>query len=749
MILLVASSVFAYEKKAYRMKEDFGTETLQDCVLQYYYYIPCPTYSYFWGYYGWQQGEVIGTWFTIGDQSTGGYAPCDQRNCHRLEQFRVGDFAGYGTTYPGLFTVSFNIWCADENGCPDGPSLWSSGDWEMHFGWNYVPVDPPLCLTDCCVERVPLRRTPRILITATHVGSDCTYPDWIFDNISTPLENECSMTDFGGMEALYPRPSNSHYETMHSGYYGTEAFEYCPPLNFSDGRDTTEDASQYGCIELAWRVYLDCTGPCPARLRLWPPEITTYYPCGDSYWLDLLVEDVVDLGAFQICTGFDPSLVAFEDVTTGDFLGSTGRPVGTRDPISCEPSCHDAGTQLYFWTEMGPAGPSGNGNLARLYFSRLTDVAADDSACLEDWILIDTKLPPGQLDAVGDGAVIVHRPFCYGDFDDDGEVTIIDIAQVTYRSPCSSDDPCYSDTFDVNLVAPGHYCASVSDGWIGAADIQPVSDRLGVVCTGGGPMPHPLASAPQTTPAVKIWPESLVVCCDPGDEASFEVILEDGHNLGAFEFCLSYDPSVIYVETVQLGDLLASTGRSANAIGPKIDNELGRVLFGGWTLGENVGPDGDGTLAEVTVSIRQCEAATDMALSRVVVTDKSGWPATLGDITDGVVETHCGSSGVPEDGRTLPETYKLYPARPNPSSASTIIGFAIPAGSGQVPVEVVIYNVAGREVRTVVERGYGPGWHEVEWDGRDATGQPVAPGVYFCKMRTGGFTATRSLTVLR
>jgi hypothetical protein len=67
LVLVLATSAFALEKKAYQMRDDFGTEPLYDVYLSYYYYIPSPTYSWFWAWSGWSQGDVIAECFTIGD----------------------------------------------------------------------------------------------------------------------------------------------------------------------------------------------------------------------------------------------------------------------------------------------------------------------------------------------------------------------------------------------------------------------------------------------------------------------------------------------------------------------------------------------------------------------------------------------------------------------------------------------------------------------------------------------------------
>ncbi len=271
--MLTSSSALAIDKKAYRMREDFGTAPLYDCALQYYYYIPCPTYSWFWAFSGWEFGDVVGKWFEIGDLSSGGFGPCDPADCQMLETIRVMDLMAYGTTYPGMFTVEFDVFCADGYGCPIGPSLWHSHPidtgWDWGYGWNYVWLEPPLSICPCAIDPGPPPSAPRILVTATHTGYVASlYPAWGADNISAPLGEDCAMHDEGCLPALFPRPYTSHYATMHSGYYGRN-FEFCPPQWFKDGGDTTADGSQYGFVELAWRIYIDCTGPTKTRNSTW------------------------------------------------------------------------------------------------------------------------------------------------------------------------------------------------------------------------------------------------------------------------------------------------------------------------------------------------------------------------------------------------------------------------------------------------------------------------------------------------
>lgn len=269
LVLVLASCALAYEKKAYTMRDDFSTEPLYDCYLNYYYYIPCPTYSWFWAFTGWELGDILGVFFQVGDVSMFDGRACDPVTCFTLEQIRILDFAGYGVQYPGWFSVTFDVYCCDEQGCPVGPSLWTSTPQDFGFAWNYIIVDPPVCLDACAVETCPVLSGPRILVTATHTGTEPGYPAWAFDNISTGVETQCELHEYGCATVLYPRPYSSHYSTMHTGYYGLGGFQYCPPLWLCDGRDTSVNCDHYGFLEAAWRIYLICQGPTATEPSTW------------------------------------------------------------------------------------------------------------------------------------------------------------------------------------------------------------------------------------------------------------------------------------------------------------------------------------------------------------------------------------------------------------------------------------------------------------------------------------------------
>ena len=58
-------------------------------------------------------------------------------------------------------------------------------------------------------------------------------------------------------------------------------------------------------------------------------------------------------------------------------------------------------------------------------------------------------------------------------------------------------------------------------------------------------------------------------------------------------------------------------------------------------------------------------------------------------------------------------------------------------GSGQ-QVDISVYDVSGRKVRSLVNGFTAPGRHQLSWDGRSDEGVQVTPGVYFLRAFVGG-----------
>jgi len=104
-----------------------------------------------------------------------------------------------------------------------------------------------------------------------------------------------------------------------------------------------------------------------------------------------------------------------------------------------------------------------------------------------------------------------------------------------------------------------------------------------------------------------------------------------------------------------------------------------------------------------------------------------------------------GLTGV-EDELETPFKYVLNGVSPNPFNPVTRVSYGAPVESH---VRLAVYNVAGRLVRTLVDREVGAGSHEAVWDGRDDRGVEVSSGVYFCRMVAEGFEDSAKMVLLK
>ena len=81
--------------------------------------------------------------------------------------------------------------------------------------------------------------------------------------------------------------------------------------------------------------------------------------------------------------------------------------------------------------------------------------------------------------------------------------------------------------------------------------------------------------------------------------------------------------------------------------------------------------------------------------------------------------------------RPVPQVFFLGRNYPNPFNSSTTIPYHLATAS---TVQLEIFDVSGRKVRTLFSERQAPGFYETIWDGRDEGGVIVAAGVYLYRL---------------
>ena len=142
-------------------------------------------------------------------------------------------------------------------------------------------------------------------------------------------------------------------------------------------------------------------------------------------------------------------------------------------------------------------------------------------------------------------------------------------------------------------------------------------------------------------------------------------------------------------------------------------------------------------------------SGTGFTLLSVYFIDAStGWVAgghgtilktTTGGGVTSVEDIHYSEAAIPNQ-ITLMQNY------PNPFNPNTTIRYDLPKASD---VKLVIYNILGQKVRTLIDKNRSAGFHVVQWDGKNGAGVSVASGVYIYRIEAERFVKYRKMLLIR
>jgi len=94
----------------------------------------------------------------------------------------------------------------------------------------------------------------------------------------------------------------------------------------------------------------------------------------------------------------------------------------------------------------------------------------------------------------------------------------------------------------------------------------------------------------------------------------------------------------------------------------------------------------------------------------------------------------------------LPLKFSLDQNYPNPFNPSTTIRYELPH---QSDVQIIVYDVLGQIVATLVSENQAAGYGSVQWDGKDKLGHQVSTGMFLYVIHAGEFTQTRKMLLLK
>jgi outer membrane protein assembly factor BamB len=95
---------------------------------------------------------------------------------------------------------------------------------------------------------------------------------------------------------------------------------------------------------------------------------------------------------------------------------------------------------------------------------------------------------------------------------------------------------------------------------------------------------------------------------------------------------------------------------------------------------------------------------------------------------------------------SFPSVFQINPAYPNPFNSITNISYNLNCNNC---VEIVVIDLKGNQVRTLVNGPLQAGYHTEIWDGRNEAGIPVSSGLYFYRISAGNFSKIRKMSLIK
>jgi outer membrane protein assembly factor BamB len=358
------------------------------------------------------------------------------------------------------------------------------------------------------------------------------------------------------------------------------------------------------------------------------------------------------------------------------------------------------------WLVLPEFSPGSSIFYGRFFTDEGTGVSGDSTLSILD---CDTLLISyyDDVTALGDSTTLINQtngvvPF--GDADDNGNVQAFDAALVLLHVLSPHLTLWDSLSVNVDLQAPFGPITPYDASLI-------LQSRVGLI--GRFPVQTPLADnqpQPETSlqPGPKLVPETRWLSLRAG-AGYLSVWAEDRADI------LSGDMLITGIE----GKVQAGKELGGFLVESRATEDGLRVVFAG---AEAISGSGE--------------------LLRVYGASSEGAQLASASFNDGSITAQLESGPI----SATPATYALHANVPNPFNPETVIAFDLAQDS---PVQLVVYDVLGQQVRSLVAGFLPAGAQRVLWDGRNQRGAQVGSGVYFYRLEAGEFVQTRRMMLLK
>ena len=222
--------------------------------------------------------------------------------------------------------------------------------------------------------------------------------------------------------------------------------------------------------------------------------------------------------------------------------------------------------------------------------------------------------------------------------------------------------------------------------------------------------------------AFRVVVPSLV---DPGQTVTAQLRLIGTGRMQGFSVKLAWDPAVVEPVGMKSGGFIE--GQDGVVFSPR-PGTVDAALLGVRAQGIS----GEGEVATLSFRVLRVGDA-GIRLARVIARDAANRPLEAAAVQQATQSL-------------VPVRTELLAPAPNPFQASATLVFSM-AQPGAV--DLAVYSVDGRRVRTLVNERREAGVYRIAWDGRDQGRNPVAPGVFYAHLSVAGKQFTKTLVYLK
>jgi len=437
-----------------------------------------------------------------------------------------------------------------------------------------------------------------------------------------------------------------------------------------------------------------------------PDEITLYatsaeiFP-GDTFTIGIIaaIPESEDITSFNISLNLCPSIVEFTGITIGQTINDL-EWISEINQDSCAVLFGAAGSNSL----------EGQVTLLEIDIAVPWDAEADTQIVAITSAMFNEDTT--QI-TIQDGIIeIILISPDYGDVSLNGNVTAYDASLILqYLVELIDLEPQQSINADVTLdnTISGLDASIILQYSVELVDSLPYSDTTAFFASGDISMNDDIV--------------------EPGQLIEIPLHLTNGNNIYSFEGRISFNPEHLTYDEILWSNLV-------NHFTIEVNQENGEIM----AAGAGTIPDGEeGEFATLLFTVNNNFDAD----ATTVTVQNLRWneEPVMMDVASATL-----SSPLAIDKFDIPIKYSLSQAYPNPFNPVTTLRYDLPE---QANVNIIIYDLLGREVRTLVNSTQDAGFKSVIWNATNDYGKPVSAGVYLYQIRAGEFVQTKKMVLLK